>query len=320
MESFFDFFSTTLINSGIRMSTPIILASLAAALCNKAGVLNLAIEGQMLIGAFTAILTTYLVRTFTPFGEAHQLACTYIGIFAAMFIGSLSGVFFSWLHSKFAVDLVILAIAINMLSSELTVYLMRVLFGRAGTWAPENIVKIPDVEIPLIQKIPVIGDILSGYNLIVYFSWLAAVILGILMFRTRLGRYIRAVGESPDAATSVGINVHKIQSLSLAIGGALAGLGGAFLSVGHLALFTRNISGDRGWTGNAAALFGFNNPGASFFAGMFFGFADAIALRLQSVTKLPSTLIQIMPNIATIVILSIVSYRALKKRLSNVQY
>ena len=320
MESLASFFSTTLINSGVRMSTPIILAALAAALCNRAGVLNLAIEGQMLIGAFVAILTTYMLRTYTAFGLAHPLACTYLGILTAMAAGSLSGVLFSWLHTKFSVDLVVLAIAINLLSSELTVYLMRVLFGRAGTWAPENIVKIPDIHFAALERIPFIGKVLSGYNLIVYASWLAAIALGILMFRSRLGRHIRAVGESPDAAAAVGIRVPKIQSFALAIGGALAGLGGAFLSVGHLALFTRGMSGDRGWTGNAAALFGFNNPGASFLASLFFGFADAVALRLQSVTKLPSTLIQIMPNLATLVILSVVSYRALKKDSANIHY
>ncbi len=320
MEGVFGFISITLLNSAVRMSTPIILAALAAALCNRAGVLNLAIDGKMLAGSFVALLTTYLVRTYAPFGDAHPLLCTYIGIGAAMMAGALLGIAFAWLHTRFAVDLVVLAIAINMLSSELTVYLMRALFGKAGTWAPENIVKIPDLKIPLLSEIPVLGPLLSGYNAIVYFSWFAAIFLSLLMFRTRLGRHIRAVGENQDAAAAVGIDVPRVQRMALAVGGALSGLAGAFLSVGHLALFTRDMSGGRGWTGNAAALFGFNNPGASFAAGLFFGFADAVALRLQSVTKLPSTLIQVMPNLATLIILSVVSYRALKKAQKHTLY
>ena len=116
---------------------------------------------------------------------------------------------------------------------------------------------------------------------------------------------------------SVGISVKRVQYTALIISGMLSGLAGAFLSIGHLTLFTRNMSSGRGWTGNAAALFGFNTPGGSFLAGLFFGFADAVALRLQNVTDIPPHTVQIMPYVMTLVILSIVSWQARIKNLKK---
>ena len=215
---------------------------------------------------------------------------------------------------KFNVDLVVLSIAVNMLAVELTVYIMRAVFHQSGTWSDASIVQLPSLDIPLLGSIPVIGRLLSGYNIIVYLSWIFTILLIILMKKTKYGRYIVAVGENKEAAVSVGISVTKVRYFALILSGVLSGLAGAFLSVGHLTLFTRDMSAGRGWLGNAAALFGFNNPGGSFAAGLFFGFADALALRLQNVTKIPSYIIQVMPYVCTIVILSIVSWKALRDR------
>lgn len=317
MTDFFDFFTINLLGSSIRLATPVILAALAAAVCNKAGVLNLAIDGEMLCGAFVAIIVTYYVRNSTAFGIAHPVAATYVGVFASMLFGVLLGIFLAWLHTKFKVDLVILAIALNMLALEITVYLMRVLFKQSGTWSDPSIVQLPTYTWNWVAGIPVIGPLLTGYNLIVYVTWILAVVLMIVYNKTRFGRHLKAVGENPDAARSVGISVKRMQYFALIFSGVLSGLAGAFLSVGHLTLFTRDMSSGRGWLGNAAALFGFNNPGGSFLAGLFFGFADAVALRLQNVTKIPPYIVQIMPYFLTLVILSVVSYRAKRKHSRN---
>ena len=297
MEGFIDVFTIQLLNSGIRLATPIVLAALGGALCQQAGVLNLALEGKMLMGAFLGIIASFF------------LGSTYLGILAAMLVGGFLGWLFAFLYHRYEVDLVILAIALNLIILELTVYLMRIMFGQVGTWSDPSIVRLPDINIPIIKDIPLLGGILSGYNSIVYFSWFAAIALYIILFHTKFGRHVRAVGENKDAAETVGINSRRVQMFALIISGALAALGGSFLSVGHLKLFTRNMSNGRGWVAITAALFGMKHPIGTLFAGLFFGFADAFAVRIQNVTNLPPNLVQVLPHFATLVVLIIVALR-----------
>jgi simple sugar transport system permease protein len=193
------------------------------------------------------------------------------------------------------------------------------MFGNVGTWSDPSIQKLPDIEIPIIHDIPVIGGIFSGYNIIVYISWFAVIAGYFILFHTKFGRHVRAVGENQEAAEALGINVSRVKLFALVISGSLAALGGAFLSVGHLTLFTRNMSNGRGWIGITAALFGFNHPIGVLFTGLFFGFADAFAVRLQNVTDLPPSLVQVLPHIATLTALILVALqdkisKALTKR------
>lgn len=302
MEDFFSIFSISLAQSGIRLATPIILAALGGAICNRAGVLNFALEGKMLLGAFLGIVSAY------------YLGNTYLGILVAMLAGAGLGAFFAFVFQRYKVDLIILAIALNLLILELTVYFMRIMFGQVGTWTDPSIKKLPDIHIPLIKDIPVLGEILSGHNLIIYLSWIAVIAIYITLFHTKFGRHIRAVGENKDAAETVGINSKRVQLFALAISGALAALGGAFLSVGHLTMFTREMSNGRGWIGITAALFGLNHPIGVLFTGLFFGFADAFAVRLQNVTNIPPNLIQILPHVTTLLVLVIMALREILAR------
>jgi ABC-type uncharacterized transport system permease subunit len=300
--NFFSVFNIELLNSGIRLATPIILAAMGGVLCEQSGVLNLALEGKMLLGAFVGIVMAYFLHN------------TYLGILVAMLAGGLLGLLFAFLYHRYNVDLIILAIAINMIILELTVYVMRVMFGQVGTWTDPSIVQVPAIHIPIIKDIPVIGQIFSGYNFFVYFSWILAVVIYFVLFHTKLGRHIRAVGENREAAETVGINSKRIQVGTLVSAGMLAAMGGAFLSVGHLTLFTRNISNGRGWTAIAAVLFGVKHPIYTFFAGLFFGIAAAFAVRIQNVTSLPPNLLQLIPNFAT---LAVLIFAALREKLSH---
>src|SRR5512145_2688433 len=151
---------------------------------------------------------------------------------------------------------------------------MRAMFGNVGTWSDPSIVRLPDIEIPIIKDLPILGPILSGYNIIVYFSWLATIVMFIVLYKMRQGRHLRAVGENKGAAETVGINAILLQTHALVISGAQCAQGGAFISIGHLKLFTRNMSNGRGWIAIAAAMFGVNHPIGVFFASLFFGFAD----------------------------------------------
>lgn len=316
MQDFLSFFTIPLFSSAIRLGTPIILAALGGAICNRAGVLNLALEGEMLLGAFLGIISAYYIQH-NPFLPMPAGASTYLALIAAMLSGGLLGAFFAFLFIKYKVNLVILAIAINLMLLELTVFMMRVMFGQVGTWSDPSIVQLPDIEIPIIKNIPVLGELLSGYNIIVYAAVLLSISGYFMLFHSKFGRHIRAVGENIEAARTVGINVNRVQIFALVISGALAALGGAFLSVGHLTLFTRNMSNGRGWLGISAALFGFNHPIGVYFSGLFFGFADAAAIRLQNVTDLPPSLVQVLPFIATIVALVLVALRSKLATLIN---
>ena len=298
MEGFFQVFTFQLLNSGIRLATPILLAAMGGALCNKAGVLDLALEAKMLLGAFMGILIAYY---------AHN---TIVGAIGAMVVSGLLGLFFAFLYHKYEVDLVILAIAFNLIILELTVFMMRVLFNNVGSWTDPSIKLLPDIQIPVIKNIPVLGDILSGYNIIVYSSWVIVIVLYVVLYKTTFGRHIRAVGENKEAAETVGINARLIQTLALTIAGMLSGLGGAFLSIGHLTLFTRNMSDGRGWTAIAAALFGMNHPIGTALASLFFGFTAAFSVRIQNVTNMDPNLVQMIPNIATLLVLVIIALRS----------
>jgi ABC-type uncharacterized transport system permease subunit len=289
-----DILTVAVLRSGIRLATPIALAAIGGALCFRAGVLNFALEGMMLIGAFTAIVAAFWTGS------------TYLGVLAAVAAGGAIGAIFGFFYLRYRVDLIIMALAINLFIAEMTVYFLRTFFGAFGSWSDPSIRQLPDIAIPGLDRLPVLGMLLSGHNIIVYASWIAGVAAYVVLFRTRFGRHIRAVGENQSAAETVGISVSAVKMFVLILSGCLAALGGAFLSVGHLTLFTRDMSNGRGWLGVTAALFGLNQPVFVLFAGLFFGIADAVAVRLQTVTTIPPSLVQFLPNVAAIVALVLV--------------
>lgn len=297
MDGLANLFTPDLIRSGVRLGTPIILAALGGGLCHRAGVLNLALEGKMLLGSFVGILAAFYLGSST------------LGTVVAGLAGGLLGAIFAFLYLRYQVNLIILAIALNLFIAEMTVFFMRTFLGDVGTWSDPSIQQLPDIPLPIIDRIPVIGPLLSGYNLIVYFSWAAALVMYFLLFFTRFGRHVRAVGENQQAAEAVGINVPRVKVFALVISGVLCGVGGAFLSVGHLTLFTRNMTNGRGWIGLTAALFGRDHPIAVFFAGAFFGLADAFAVRLQTTTDIPPSLVQFIPQFLTLLALILVALR-----------
>jgi general nucleoside transport system permease protein len=297
MDSIFSVFSLDLLRATVRLATPILLPALAGMLSDRAGVLNLALEGMMLLGAFLSIVAAFWLKS------------TYLGVLVGMASGGLLGAFFFFLYKRYKVDLVVLAIALNLFIQEMTVFALRTMFGNVGSWSDPSIKQLPEIAIPLVKDIPLLGPALSGYNAIVYFSWFAVIAFNVVLFHTRFGRHLRAVGESQSAAEAVGINVTKVKLFALVIGGSLAALGGAFLSVGHLTEFTRNISNGRGWIGLSAALFGFDYPVGVFLASMVFGGADALAIKLQATTQIPSSLVQFFPNLFTIIALVLVALR-----------
>ncbi len=290
----------TLLQSAIRLATPYVLGSLAALIASRAGVLNLAIEGKMLLGAFFAVAVLYK----TGLNPA-------VGMLAATISGGVLGLIFAFLYLRIRINLIILALAVNLFIANATVFFMRVSFGAFGTLADPSIQKLPTIELPLIKEIPYIGSLLSGYNAVVYTSWVMVVVIWLILFRTQFGRHIRAVGENIEAARSVGINVTRVQIFALTLSGMLAGLAGSFLSIGVLSQFVENMTDGRGWISITVSLFAFEQPIAAFFTSLFFGLSEALSFYLQGRPELdlPPDLLLAFPQIVTLLALVFVALR-----------
>lgn len=282
------------LNSGIRMTTPILFAAIASLISARAGILNLAIESKVLLGSFTGILVA--AWTGSPLA----------GVLAASLSGALIGAIMALAH-RFEVDLVVLAIGLNILVLQLTVFLMRSFLGGVGTYKPDVSTLTP-ITVPLLGDLPFVGHLLNRWNVLVYAAFLLVGLLA-LWLRTRAGRHLLAVGEAPGAAASSGLPVARTQVLALIVAGAIAGLGGSFLSVGDLGMFTRNMSADRGWIGITAALLALNRPGLLIPAAGVFGLASAASIRLQQF-DVPASLTQFLPQGAAFVALVLVGLRA----------
>lgn len=306
----------TLLQSAIRLATPYVLGAMAAIIASRAGVLNLAIEGMMLLGSFVAVAVLYKTGL-DPF----------VGVLAAMLAGGGLGIVFAVLYLRIRINLIILALAVNLFIANATVFIMRASFGAFGTLADPSIRSLPAIEIPILKDIPFVGQLLSGYQSIVYLSWLIVILVWVVLFRTQFGRHIRAVGENREAADSVGINVTRVQVFALTFSGMLAGLAGAFLSLGVLSQFLTNMTNGRGWIAITVSLFAFERPIPAFFTALFFGLSEALSFYLQSRPdlQLPPDLLLAFPQIATIVALVFVALRIragelLKRRNFAVQF
>lgn len=294
------------LQSAIRQATPFVLGALAALIASRAGVLNLAIEGMMLLGAFVAVAVLYTA------GVVYETSIDpAFGALAAALAGAVLGFIFAILYLRIRINLIVLALAVNLFVANATVYFMRVSFGAFGTLADPSINSLPTIHIPILKDIPILGQLLSGYNLIVYLSWVMVAVVWVILFRTQFGRHIRAVGENIEAAESVGINVTRVQIFALTLSGLLAGLAGAFLSIGVLSQFVENMTAGRGWTSITVSLFALERPIPAFITALFFGLSESVASYLQSQPNLnlPADLVLALPQILTILALVFVALR-----------
>lgn len=289
-----------LLQSSIRLATPYVLGSLAAIIASRAGVLNLAIEGMMLIGSFIAVAVLYKTGL-DPL----------IGVLAATIAGGLLGTIFAVLYLRIKINLIILALAVNLFIANATVFFLRTSFGAFGTLADPSIRSLPTIQLPLISQIPYVGSLLGGYNAVVYISWIMVIVIWGVLFRTQFGRHIRAVGENREAAVSVGINVTRVQIFALTLSGMLAGMAGSFLSIGVLSQFVADMTAGRGWTSITVSLFAFEQPIPAFFTSLFFGLSEALSFYLQSrpELQLPPDLLLALPQIVTVLALVLVAIR-----------
>lgn len=284
-----------LMHAAIQAITPILLASLAGVLCGRVGVFNMALEGQMLIGAFAAIVGSYFT---------HSAAG---GVAAAVVAATVFSLILAYGATKFRGDPVVICIGMNLLASGLTAYLLRVIFGVSGTFSDPQIVGLAPIRIAALQHAPVIGWGFARQTILTWAAWALVALVSVVLFRTPLGLRLRGVGEQADAAETLGVNVRAYRVATVLAAGALAGLGGAQLSLGAVSVFAEDMTAGRGWIAVVAVMLGRNNPLYAAGACVLFGFADALSVNLQS-HGLPNQLTDIAPYLATLVAL-VISHR-----------
>jgi simple sugar transport system permease protein len=291
-----DFLTPFLMQSAVQAITPILLAALAGVLCGRVGVFNMAMEGQMLIGAFAAICGSYV---------SHSAG---VGVVAAMAATIAFSLILAYGATIFRGDPVVICIGMNLLASGLTAYLLRALFNVSGTFSDPAIEGLQRIRIPALQAIPILGWGFARQTAITWGAWALVAGVAIVLFKTPVGLRLRGVGEQPDAAESLGVGVNKYRIVAVLVSGALCGLAGAQLSLGAVTVFAEDMTAGRGWIAVVAVMLGRGHPIYSAAACALFGFADAVGLRLQGL-GLPNQLTDIAPYVVTLAALAI-SHRA----------
>jgi general nucleoside transport system permease protein len=288
-------FTPFLFQSAVQAITPILLAALAGALCGRVGVFNLALEGQMLVGAFAGVVGSYF---------AHGALA---GVTAAMAAAVVFSLILAYGATIFRGDPVVIGIGMNLLASGLTAYLLTVVFGVSGTFSDPGIVGLGRITIAPLIGVPVLGWAFARQSALTWIAWALTAIISVVVFKTPVGLRLRGVGEQPDAAETLGVDVARYRIVAVLVGGALAGLAGAQLSLGAVSVFADDMSAGRGWIAVVAVMLGRNNPLYAAAACVLFGFADAISIHLQSL-GLPNQLTDIAPYVATLAAL-VLSHR-----------
>ena len=281
--------TTGLVASMLRFATPLAFAAIGGIINERAGVVNIGLEGMMLAGAFFGIWATAWSGSWE------------VGLLMAMAFGGA----FALIHAFFSIhlraDQIVVGFAINFLALGLTGYLFRDIYGTQGT--PSDIDRIPSVHLSFIEGIPFIGDVFGNLSLMIWLMFALLVLSWVVIFRTPIGLRLRAVGEHPRAADTVGISVYGIRYVAVIVSGMLAALGGAYLSIGFTGTFNEGMSAGRGYIALAAVIFGKWNPFGAFGACLLFGFASALSIPLQREADISANLLSTLPYVLTLVAL-----------------
>lgn len=303
-ELFGIIFTTDFFFGVLRLATPIIFASLAAVVAANSGVVNMAIEGIMLFAALAAVIGSAMFNSVIA------------GLAFAIITGVLVSLLLAYFKIKMKADEILAAIAINLLAGGATIFIMYLFSGERGTSSSLASLTVPTLKIPGLMNIPILGTIILGQNLLVYVALLSVVFMYYLLYKTPLGLRIRAVGGNPGAAESVGVSVDRVQYTALIISGILAGLGGAFMTMGYMSIFTKGMTSGRGFIGLAAANVGGQNPIGALVASLIFGLFDMLGNNLQTF-NIPVEFIFMIPYLTTIIAYALSSYRSENEKLKK---
>lgn len=273
----------------IRIATIYILAAIGSNFAEKSGILNLTIEGNMLISAFVAVVTSFYTGN------------VFLSIIVAILIGMIFSACYGYTAITAKANQMISSLAFNLFATGVTAYLLILVFKSAGV--TPRVANIKELPIPILSKIPIIGPILFSQSPIVYIALILVAVAYYILNYTKFGIRVIAVGENPVAASTVGINVRKIRYIAIIIAGALAGLAGAYLSLSLSSQFVKGMTAGRGYIALSTIIIGKHKPYNIALAAILFGFCDALQIRIQ-VFNIPTQFIQMIPYIVTVIVLA----------------
>ncbi|MEA2392491.1 MAG: ral nucleoside transport system permease protein [Solirubrobacteraceae bacterium] len=278
---------SALVAATLRYATPLTFAALGGILSERSGVINVGLEGMMLMGAFFGILGADLLDSW------------FLGLLVAMAAGGALALIHAFFAINLRADQVVSGMALNFLALGVTGYVFLDHYGDQGT--PDNVPRVPDVSLPGIKSIGFVGDAIGKANLLTWIALIGVVALAVFLFRTPRGLRLRAVGEHPRAAETVGISVPRTRYLAVVASGVLAAMGGAYLSIAFVGSFNQGMTAGRGFIALAAVIFGNWRPGGALAAALLFGFSSALAQRLPAFSSSGAVLFQALPYVLTLI-------------------
>ncbi len=278
----------------LRITAPILFATLGAVVGEKAGVSNIGLEGIMMMSALFGSLTSYWTGSW------------FVGLLVALIVGILEALLMGFFAFNLKTDIILTGIAVNMIGSGGTLFLVKVITNitegkplASTTSLITAVNQIPSWNIPLIKDIPVVGDVLSGHSILTYIAFLLVFLTWVLLYKTPLGLNIRSVGENPNAAASVGVSVLKVKYIAIGFSGLMAGFGGAFMSMYYAMGWSLDMVAGRGFIALAAQAMGGGEPLGSMLSALVFGFAQALSIKVSS-KGIDSNLVTPIPYLVTI--------------------
>ena len=281
---------SALVAGMLRYATPLIFGAMGGILSERSGVINIGLEGMMLMGAFFGIFGADLFGSWV------------LGILVGVAAGALMGMVHAFVSIRLRADQVVSGTGINILAIGITGYVFIYHYGDQGT--PSDISRAPNVTLPLIEDIPFIGEAIGRMNVLTWAALILVPILSVYLFRTRGGLRLRSGGEKPRAADSLGLPVLRTRYLAVTASGALAALGGVFLSIGLLGSFNEEMTAGRGFIALAAVIFGSWRPFGALAGACLFGFSTALAQRLPAFSESTAVLFQALPYVLTLVVVA----------------
>lgn len=290
-------FGVALFTAGIRLAVPVLLAVLGEIITERSGVMNLGLEGVMLVGSLAGFITAHSIEQSTGMISV----AAWGGLAAGLLAGAVMGWIMAVLTVTLRSDQVVTGVTLVLLGQGLTSYVFRQNAGLAGA----RVKGLDSWAIPGFSDIPIVGDILFNHNVMVYLTAVLVFLCWFFLFRTNWGLELRAVGENPAAVDTSGLRVDHIRYRAVMLGSALAGLGGAVLTVVQLNIFTENITAGRGWIAIAIVFFSRWQPGGAMIGALLFGIADALQYRIQALgfKNLPYEFLLMLPYVLTLVAL-----------------
>ena len=286
-----------ILGTSIFAGTSLVYATIGEIFTERCGILNLGVEGIMIMGAVTA------------FAAAFHSGNAWVGLFAGMLVGGIMGLLHAILTITFRAEQVVTGLAITLAGGGMASFLGQKLGPNGTALVGKNGPQFDPVAIPFLSKIPIIGETIFDQDLMVYLMYILAIAATYFLYKTRAGLHLRAIGENPQTADAMGVDVFRLRYLYTVIGGVLIGAGGAHLSLAYTPGWSENITGGRGWIVIALVIFAAWSPGRAVGGAILFGGVNAIQFRLQAEgTTIPANLLNMLPYILTILIAILISW------------